>query len=295
MDDGSTDDTWKVVARYRGLVTAIRQDRRGVSAARNEALRRARGEFIALLDADDVYLPEKLELQVQALDRYPEAGLVFTDLVEFTDAGKILGRGLLGTPFFRQWLRAHRRGSVSVGWMYRETLIQMCVPGGSCAMIRRECLDAVGDYHPALPPGAEDYDLNLRLAQRYPVVILDRVLYRYRWREDSASGPFADRLRKWAELHEWVRNAHLRALPADLPTEAWAALRQYYWDALALDRVPEARLLFRPVLRHQPRKVKAAVSYLGSYLPRRTRRLVRALGEGVLRARRPVVGQGAKP
>ena len=150
VDDGSTDDTWKVVARYRGLVTAIRQDRRGVSAARNEALRRARGEFIALLDADDVYLPEKLELQVQALDRYPEAGLVFTDLVEFTDAGKILGRGLLGTPFFRQWLRAHRRGSVSVGWMYRETLIQMCVPGGSCAMIRRECLDAVGDYHPAL-------------------------------------------------------------------------------------------------------------------------------------------------
>ncbi len=110
-------------------MTTIRQENRGVSTARNEALRRSTGELIALLDADDVHLPEKLELQVRALDDHPEAGLVFGDAVMFTNDGKCLGTVLPKTPFFREWVAEHRRGPVCVGPIYRETLIQMCVRG----------------------------------------------------------------------------------------------------------------------------------------------------------------------
>ncbi len=140
-------------------------------------------------------------------------------------------------------------------------------------MIRRECLEGVGSYNPSYAAGAEDYDLNLLLAQRYPVVMLDQVLYRYRWHEASSSGSLTERIEKWQNLHREVRKAHFRNLPGDLAPEAWSALSRYYWDALALYRLEEAQLLFRPCLRHQRRKAKATAYYLGSFLPRPAIRL----------------------
>jgi glycosyltransferase involved in cell wall biosynthesis len=265
-----------------------------VSAARNEALRHARGEFIALLDGDDTYFPEKLELQVRVMEENPEAALAFVDLALISASGEPLGSAFSPHRVFRDWISARRRGRVAAGWIYREMLIQMCTPG-STAMLRRKCLDAVGYYDPSLGAGAEDYELYLRLAQRFPVVCLERVLYRYRWHEASSSGPFATRIERWMTLHRQVRKAHFRNLPEDLPGESWAALSQYYWDAMALDRLEEARLLFRPCLRHQRRKAKATLFYLGSYLPSRVLRLVRSLRGAVRRVRPAAVRQGASP
>lgn len=87
VDDGSEDDTAQVAARYP-QVRYIRNEHRGISATRNLALSHARGELIAFLDADDLWLPEKLEKQVAYLAAHPECQLVFTEVKNFYDGDR---------------------------------------------------------------------------------------------------------------------------------------------------------------------------------------------------------------
>ena len=84
VDDGSTDDTAQVAARYP-QVRYIRQEHRGVSAARNTALAQAQGRLIAYLDADDLWLPDKLEKQVNYLNSHPDCQVVYTQVQNFFD------------------------------------------------------------------------------------------------------------------------------------------------------------------------------------------------------------------
>ncbi|GAB4345445.1 MAG: hypothetical protein Kow006_02660 [Gammaproteobacteria bacterium] len=85
VDDGSTDNTADLLDPYKGRIEYIRQRNRGVNAARNRGLEVARGERIALLDSDDVWLPFKTELQMKALDLYPDAGFVFSNFYIWSD------------------------------------------------------------------------------------------------------------------------------------------------------------------------------------------------------------------
>src|SRR5439155_1711594 len=87
VDDGSVDDTPAVLTRYAGRVRLLRQSRnRGPSAARNVGLRVARGEYIAFLDADDRFLPDKVARQAAVLDARPEVGLVYSGSRFFEDS-----------------------------------------------------------------------------------------------------------------------------------------------------------------------------------------------------------------
>lgn len=82
IDDGSTDDSHDVASRY-AAVRVLRQDHGGLGAARNAAIARASGEYLSFLDADDVWLPGKLDLQVRALDADPSVDMVFGHVEEF--------------------------------------------------------------------------------------------------------------------------------------------------------------------------------------------------------------------
>ena len=88
VDDGSTDETQAVLQRYPE-VTCIRQANGGLSNARNTGINAARGEWIALLDADDIWPPGKLEEQMQILVAHPEVALLFGDTRRFSDDGWI--------------------------------------------------------------------------------------------------------------------------------------------------------------------------------------------------------------
>ena len=79
VDDGSRDNTWETLQRYGPPVWALRQEHRGVSAARNLAIQNASGEYLAFLDSDDLWLPQKLARQVQYLDQHPEVALAHCD------------------------------------------------------------------------------------------------------------------------------------------------------------------------------------------------------------------------
>lgn len=87
VDDGSTDGSSTILAGYADRIKVIRQENRDVCAARNTGVRAAQGDYIAFLDQDDLWLPQKLAQQLRVFSAHPDADVVFTNLIKFTDAG----------------------------------------------------------------------------------------------------------------------------------------------------------------------------------------------------------------
>jgi glycosyltransferase involved in cell wall biosynthesis len=167
VDDGSTDGTGHVVRRYGASVRYIRQENRGQSAARNNGIRAARGEFIAFLDADDLWLSDKLERQMRAFTSFPAAGLVTGGLIMVDGQGKALKKVALPPYPGREAL------------LERITVRGMTVATPSCVMARRECFTRAGLFDEQMH-AAEDRDLWLRITRLYEAVFLPGFLIRYR-------------------------------------------------------------------------------------------------------------------
>ena len=87
VDDGSTDETPERIGRFGERVRYIRQANQGVAASRNTGVAHARGDYIALLDGDDLWEPEKLAVQITAAHDFPQSGLIVANGVEFDDSG----------------------------------------------------------------------------------------------------------------------------------------------------------------------------------------------------------------
>ncbi|MFO7645874.1 MAG: glycosyltransferase [Desulfosarcina sp.] len=179
VDDGSTDDTASRLSRFGNRVTLLRQENRGVSAARNAGIRVAGGELIALLDSDDTWLPGKLQVQVDYFAAHPEALICQTEEIW-------VRRGLRINPG-----RRHRK----TGGMIFERSLALCLVSPSAVMLRRRLLDEVGWFDEALP-ACEDYDLWLRIAWKHPIHLIDRPLIVKR-------GGHADQLSRTPELDKY--------------------------------------------------------------------------------------------
>ena len=149
VDDGSTDRTAAVMARFSGVCRYIYQDHAGSSAARNRGIENSVGELVAFLDADDAWLPRKLEEQVGLLARHPDVGLVET--------GSFLCDEQLRSV--RYLPPARLRGRV-----FEAMLVDSKVPSTSTVLVRRTCLDQAGGFDPKYR-NVQDYDLWLRLAR----------------------------------------------------------------------------------------------------------------------------------
>jgi glycosyltransferase involved in cell wall biosynthesis len=165
VDDGSTDNTRDVMQAYASNPKVIyhHQENRGESGARNSGIRAARGELIALCDADDLWMPRKLEVQVPCFATRPEVGVVYTNTVHVDSQNNEI-------PTYRT---ARHNGRIT------EKLFSENFVTGSTSMFRRECFDAEM-YDESLKTCA-DYDLSLRLSVHYEFFYLDEVTYRYRF------------------------------------------------------------------------------------------------------------------
>jgi glycosyltransferase involved in cell wall biosynthesis len=174
VDDGSTDATLTEVERFIGKLnlTIVRQANAGPSAARNNGIRRARGDFCALLDADDVMLPELLATQMAFLEADPDLGFVLTNVMTFDERGIIHPR---------RWNFA-RHGDETV---LDRLLLDNFVTTSAVMAPTRRLLEA-GLFSEDRDV-AEDYELWLRMAARWKVGIVDRPLVRYRYRYGSLS------------------------------------------------------------------------------------------------------------
>jgi glycosyltransferase involved in cell wall biosynthesis len=197
VDDGSTDQTPAVLAGFSDRIRVIHQPNGGLADAFERGFLEARGEFIANCDADDLWVPDKLERQLEALRRHPEIDIAFGAAEVFgTRAGAFNsaypGDGLLEPEGLRREL-------------YRADRI--CV---SSALIRRQMLERVGGFRRAASP-CEDYDFWLRSLAAGAVFFQERAtLVRYRVHDDQLSDNLLKMHEQEAEVHR-----HNAALTGD--------------------------------------------------------------------------------
>ncbi|MFZ5766339.1 MAG: glycosyltransferase family 2 protein [Thermodesulfobacteriota bacterium] len=159
VDDGSSDDTAFLLAGYGDRLRVIRQENRGPAAARNSGIRAVSAPFLAFLDSDDRFAPDKLAIQHAAMLARPELLISHTDEIWYR-------RGVL----LNQKKKHNRPG----GFIFAQCLA-LCVVGMSTVMVRREFFEVVGLFDEELPC-CEDYDLWLRAAIRLPFLKIDEPL-----------------------------------------------------------------------------------------------------------------------
>src|SRR5438093_705810 len=152
IDDGSTDDTSEIAARFANQIRYIHQDNTGLPGARNRGIRESKGEYLCFLDSDDFYHPEKIQRQVALLDADPRLGFVYCDIITTDEAGQPLAEQCSVNSASRQMSGNIFQTLMMAGYFPPHTV-----------MIRRQVLDAVGDFDPPLG-GHADYDLWLRVS-----------------------------------------------------------------------------------------------------------------------------------
>jgi glycosyltransferase involved in cell wall biosynthesis len=213
VNDGSTDDTAKVLATYGDTIRVIQQENRGMSAARNAAIRAARGEYIAFLDSDDWWHPGKLSRQVALMQSDPGVGFCSTAARVEDPQGRLVNL----------WRCRHSRTDIL------ETLFaeNAAIAGGcSAVMVRRSLLERTGLFDETLR-GFEDPDLWMRLAAAAGYACIDEELAVILRREKSVSGNL-DAMRD-AAGRSMRKNRAL--LPAHLRGQFWRdCLASVYTD-----------------------------------------------------------------
>jgi glycosyltransferase involved in cell wall biosynthesis len=164
VDDGSSDDTKERLAAYADRIRYIYQENQSVAAARNTGIRAAPSNLIAFLDADDLWHPRKLEVQMRCLAEHPDVGLVAVDRLAETATA---------------WPPAEDYEHPEARPIALEELILQPHFAPSGVLVRRECFDKVGFFDTRLR-NAEDYDMWIRIASCFPVVKLEVPLWWYR-------------------------------------------------------------------------------------------------------------------
>ena len=194
VDDGSTDDSACRMAARFPQIRLRRQPRLGVSAARNRGVAVAQSEWIALLDSDDCWHPNKIARIRQAHREHPDYRLYHSDEIW-------IRHGVRVNP-----MRKHRKHG---GWIFHQCL-PLCAISPSTAVIHKSTFNTLGGFDESLP-ACEDYDLWLRLCQRFPVHLIDeKLVTRFAGHEDQLSKryPLMDRFRI-RSLDHLLRQAEL--------------------------------------------------------------------------------------
>jgi glycosyltransferase involved in cell wall biosynthesis len=182
IDDGSTDATPEIaesVAQIDKRVRVVRQRNAGVALARNRGIAEARGDYVAPLDADDLWLPQNVALQMAAINAAgPETALSYAWYVAIDEHDRVLS---VSTPTaFRA-----RRGA------FLAQIDGNFIGNGSCTLMRRSALRAVGGYDPSFrargAEGSEDHALYLALAERWNFAVVPRHLIAYRRHAENMS------------------------------------------------------------------------------------------------------------
>ncbi|MBA4148679.1 MAG: glycosyltransferase family 2 protein [Verrucomicrobia bacterium] len=179
VDDGSRDATSRIVEEISSVdprVKLFRQPNSGVAAARNFAISQSNGDYIAPIDADDIWYPAKIEKQVERLEQFSQAGCVYTLSVSIDEKGKLLDAG-------PAWDLE--------GEVYQALVFINFVGNASIPMFRKSVLERVGGYNEELrrhnAQGCEDWELCLRVAEKSDFCVVPDYLVGYRCYSESMS------------------------------------------------------------------------------------------------------------
>jgi glycosyltransferase involved in cell wall biosynthesis len=189
VDDGSKDASLAVLNEYRDRIKVIQQANAGQSEARNAGAKIGTGKYLAFLDQDDRWYPQKLESQIAVLEANPEAVMVHCDMDWIDETGQVTQRSLVSAS--RK--SAHKGVTMPqlVGWdpcIYPSTML-----------IRRVAFDRVGGFDPELRSYGEDIDLMIRLRQEGLFIFTEETGTQYRKHSTNFSGSGSDAMFRCAE------------------------------------------------------------------------------------------------
>jgi glycosyltransferase involved in cell wall biosynthesis len=271
IDDGSTDETDAVLRPYASRIVRASQPHAGQAAARNHGIRMSNSPYVAFLDADDEWLPEKLERQIEILRRDPQVGLIYSDCSTSgtgPDAGSHFAR--VGTP---------------PGGRVFERFLDSCNVFTPTAVVRRQCLEDVGMFNESLPV-CEDFNLWLRIAAKWKVAVVPEVLaVRHRRAGslslttdpvvsfDSSIASFMHVMQASPNLYQSERHALRKAI----------ANRHYHYGAHLLvegDRAP-ARHHMLQAMRYGRFDWRVTAKFFLGFLPRRAFASLRKLRQAL--------------
>ncbi|MEM9159666.1 MAG: glycosyltransferase [Verrucomicrobiota bacterium] len=159
VDDGSSDGTQAFLAKAYPQIKVIVQNNRGVSSARNAGIQAATSQWIALLDSDDAWAPDKLEQQIAAIRDDPTMEICHTEETWIFRGKK------------REVAKDYRKQG---GWIFDRCVLR-CAISPSSAILRKSLLEEVGYFDESFP-FCEDYDLWLRVSSQYPTLLVDAPL-----------------------------------------------------------------------------------------------------------------------
>lgn len=310
VDDGSTDDTRDVIARFGQDVKYVYQTNQGLAAARNAGLAAARGEFIAFQDSDDLWLPWKLTAQVELLKRRPELALVWTDMTAVDDKETVIkdkylrsmyhGYGTIDletclpragyivdlVPEYSAVLKdvEYRCGDI-FGLMFYSNIVHP-----PTVLLRREHIRNVGGLDFSFASSCEDYEFLWRVSQFGPAGLIEAssILYRVN-APDQLTSPnkMLNKARANVFLHERKLRNDRKALRLTCTQIREQMAHAYSWLAFEElfsqkgSRWNSLRYFVKSLVLNPMQKRTLAFFFLGMLLPGPLFNLVRALKQGL--------------
>lgn len=198
VDDGSQDQTGEIVREFAtrdDRILLLTQPNSGVAAARNLAIQHSNGEFVAPIDADDIWHPQNIEKQVKCIMQADSSvGVVYSWSFDIDEKNQPTG---------------NFHASTIEGKVYATLLCHYFLGHGSCSLIRRNCLDKVNGYNPQLKNSCEDWDLYLRIAENHEFKAVPEFLACYQKKNNGLS----QNLASMKEAHTSIlESSHKRRL-----------------------------------------------------------------------------------
>jgi glycosyltransferase involved in cell wall biosynthesis len=241
VDDGSTDDTPGVIARYAERVTAVRLANGGVARARNAGARMATSRWIAFLDADDEWLPTKLERQIARAG--DDVALVYTDRFNVGARGPL--------PPVQSEIQPLYEGDVFLDLLRLGNHVTL-----STVMVRRDVFERLGGFRETFR-NAEDWDLWIRLAAEHRVAACHEPLVNYRFHAGMKSGDPAAMWRARVRIvGDALDSPRGQRLAGAERRAVWASTwRTNGWDAGRRGRTADAVSAYARALAYEPLSV----------------------------------------
>lgn len=271
IDDGSTDGTCAALASFGAQIHICYQPNQGAAVARNQGIAQAHGTYIAFLDADDWWYPQKLARFANAIHSYPESGLLYSPVDFFTATGRKLWT----------YVSEDRGKGNYIALLQRDFVLT------SSAIARRHCFSEVGTFDRTLSH-CEDWDMWIRIARHFPLHRVPEALTAY---EYMAGDSLTSSTRRWIQAHDQLlakilhddpslSNQQRRAvrsafayrkgkiyLAAGEEQSALQSFRQarglswFNWQAWLYELV----LALPPLRRHLPRRIQRALRLPGAH------------------------------
>ncbi len=267
VDDGSSDGTADLISDFGNKVTCIRQENRGPSAARNRGIEQAKGDWIAFLDADDQWTPEKTEAQLAVLKRHPELRLIASDMAEIDSEGHTITPSVLDKHHLLESFRALDGAPLSNA--LAALAEKNFIPTGTVLVQRQVLLDH-GLFNPHIRFG-EDLELWAKIATDRPITCLPEVHMLRRQHGNNATGSTLPMLQDLVEVTKSIRGYAKETLK-DQGLNADNLVANALWDLgywyFSHGDLANARRAFRESLKERP--TKRALAYrLACCLPTR--------------------------